>query len=163
MPRIFDNIDLKLLPALCETLQVSDRSDFCVGYFNLRGWRALDCYIERWSGGDGHCCRLLVGMQRLPEDQLRVALQLAEPEEEIDNQTALRMKKSLGRAVPQPTDDRLSDQRGRGRAAPLGRADQGKESRRQAVLSGIPCTPSSTCFSGPTRTIRSLASWAAAT
>jgi superfamily II DNA or RNA helicase len=95
MPRIFDNIDLKLLPALCQTLQVSDRSDFCVGYFNLRGWRALDCQIERWSGGDGHCCRLLVGMQRLPEDQLRVALQLAEPEEEIDNQTALRLKKAL--------------------------------------------------------------------
>lgn len=95
MPRIFDNIDLKLLPSLCQTLQVSDRSDFCVGYFNLRGWRALDCYIDRWSGGDGHCCRLLVGMQRLPEDQLRVALQLAEAEDEIDNQTALRMKKAL--------------------------------------------------------------------
>ena len=95
MPRIFDNIDLKLLPVLCETLQVSDRSDFCVGYFNLRGWRALDCHIERWSGGDGHCCRLLVGMQRPPEDQLRVALQLAESEEEIDNQTALRIKRTL--------------------------------------------------------------------
>ena len=37
----------------------------------------------------------LVGMQRLPEDQLRVALQLTEAEEEIDNQTALRIKKSL--------------------------------------------------------------------
>ena len=32
MPRIFDNIELNLLGALRATLQVSIRSDFCVGY-----------------------------------------------------------------------------------------------------------------------------------
>lgn len=95
MPRIFDNIDLKLLPALSQTLAVAECSDFCVGYFNLRGWRTLDSHIDRWSGGDGHCCRLLVGMQRLPEEELRVALRVAKAEDEMDNQTAIRLRKAL--------------------------------------------------------------------
>jgi len=59
MQRIFDNIDLQLLPALKETLQLANRADFCVGYFNLRGWKQLDSYIGKWSGGQGNCCRLL--------------------------------------------------------------------------------------------------------
>ncbi len=95
MPRIFDNIDRKLLPALQETLELSDRADFCVGYFNLRGWRKLDSYIEQWAGGDGHCCRLLVGMQRLPQEELREALALVKREGSIDNQTAMRLRKQL--------------------------------------------------------------------
>ena len=62
MPQIFDNIDQQLLPALQQTLELSERSDFCVGYFNLRGWKHLDSYIDQWAGGDGSCCRLLVGI-----------------------------------------------------------------------------------------------------
>lgn len=95
MPRIFDNIDRQLLPALQETLLVSNRADFCVGYFNLRGWKQLDSYIEKWSGGEGDCCRLLVGMQRLPQEELRTALSFTKNNGGMDNQTAIRLKKKL--------------------------------------------------------------------
>lgn len=91
MPRVFDNIDQSLLPALRETLALSDRADFCVGYFNLRGWKRIDEFVDRWSGGSGHCCRLLVGMQRLPQDDLREALSAINSDSSIDNQTALRL------------------------------------------------------------------------
>jgi hypothetical protein len=76
MPHIFDNIDQPLLPALTQTLSISTHADFCVGYFNLRGWKALASYIEGWPGGDGNCCRVLVGMQRLPQDEFRQAMSL---------------------------------------------------------------------------------------
>ena len=95
MPRIFDNIEQHLRPALAETIDVSDRADFCVGYFNLRGWRSIDERIEKWEGGDGHCCRLLVGMQRLPREELRLARSLSVSEGQLDNQTASRMKVRL--------------------------------------------------------------------
>jgi len=66
-----------LLPTLQKALELADRADFCVGYFNLRGWKSLDEYVEKWPGGEGHCCRLLVGMQRLPEEDLRSTLYAA--------------------------------------------------------------------------------------
>jgi len=95
VPRIFDNIDKELLPALRETLGVSDRADFCVGYFNLRGWRTIDSFIDGWSGTEGSRCRLLVGMQRLPEDELRAAMRPGRDPDGMDNKTALRLKKQL--------------------------------------------------------------------
>ena len=95
MPRIFDNIDQSLLPALKETLKLSDHADFCVGFFNLRGWKQIDQFIENWSGGKDNCCRLLVGMQTLPQEELRTALSLAKHDDSMDNQTALRIKKKL--------------------------------------------------------------------
>src|SRR3990170_6835 len=95
MPRIFDNIEQQLLPALRETLEVANRADFCVGYLNLRGWKQIDSYIEHWSGGIGNCCRLLVGMQRPPQEELLAAMSLVKRDGDLDNQTALRLKKKL--------------------------------------------------------------------
>lgn len=95
MPRIFDNIDRQLLPALKETLVLSQRADYCVGYFNLRGWKQVDSLVEQWPGGEGKCCRLLVGMQQMPKDQLRSALSLLHSEDAIDQSTAIVLKKKL--------------------------------------------------------------------
>ena len=120
MPKIFDNINQRLLPALQQTLETATHADFCVGYFNLRGWRGLGSYIENWDGGEGECCRLLVGMQRLPEEELREAKRLAKQEGGIDNQTALRLKRRLAEefreqlTVGVPT---LEDERGLRRLA----------------------------------------------
>ena len=111
MPRIFDNIEQKLLPALKDNLEVSERADFCVGYFNLRGWKQIDSYIENWPGTGGHCCRLLVGMQKLPEDELRASLSMIAEEAGMDNQTALRLKKRFGRRVAQSTGFRCTYER----------------------------------------------------
>ena len=115
MPRIFDNIDQSLLPALQQTLETATHADFCVGYFNLRGWRGLGAYVENWNGGEGECCRLLVGMQRLPNEELREAKKFAKQDGGIDNQTALRLKRRLAEefreqlTVGVPT---LEDERG---------------------------------------------------
>jgi len=120
MPRIFDNIDKQLLPTLRETLEVSYRGDFCVGYFNLRGWKQIDSFIERWPGGEGNCCRLLVGMHRSPDEELRKALSLAHQHDGIDNQTAIRLRKTLAEefraqlTIGIPTDE---DERGLRRLA----------------------------------------------
>ena len=111
MPRIFDNITLDLLPALRETLEISQRSDFCVGYFNLRGWKSIDGLVEKWAGGAGQQCRLLIGMQRLPQDQLREAYSLLPHEDQISNQAVIRLKRRLAEefrvqlTIGAPTDD----------------------------------------------------------
>jgi superfamily II DNA or RNA helicase len=95
MPRIFDNIDLKLLPELKQTLGQATRADFCVGYFNLRGWKPITDAIDRFTGGNDACCRLLVGMQRAPEDELRAVYSLSPNGDELDNNAAIRLKKRM--------------------------------------------------------------------
>lgn len=95
MPQIFDNIEKHLLSALSDAMEVSERADFCVGYFNLRGWRKVAPLVEKWDGGDGHCCRLLVGMQQMPQDQLKSAMGLVKDGDAIDQATAIALKRKL--------------------------------------------------------------------
>ena len=102
MPRIFDNLGpgSSLLPALQETLALSSRADFCVGYFNLRGWGGLAPYVDSWSDSDGPC-RVLIGMQRLPHEELRGALSLLDRPSGVDNQTAHRLRVQLAEQLRQ--------------------------------------------------------------
>lgn len=95
MPQIFDNIEKHLLSALTEAMGLSVRADFCVGYFNLRGWKQVSSLVEKWPGGDGNCCRLLVGMQQMPHDQLKQGLNPIKAEQEIDQATAIVLKRKL--------------------------------------------------------------------
>lgn len=88
MPRIFDNIEQRLLPGLAQTLDPSQRVDFCVGCFSLRGWPSLCDGSDKLSGGDDHCCRLLVGMQRLPQEELREAHGLVRSEDDRVQRTS---------------------------------------------------------------------------
>ena len=115
MPRIFDNLapGFSLLPALQETLTLASRADFCVGYFNVRGWGGLAPYVDDWSDGDGPC-RVLIGMQQLPHDELKEALSLLDKPSSMDNQTAHRLRVQLAEqlrqqltiGVPTNTDER---------------------------------------------------------
>jgi len=97
MPTILDNIEKHLLTELVAALQVAYRADFCVGYFNLRGWRQIAHHINRFEGGEGRCCRLLIGMQPAPQETLRHALSLTKDDDAIDQATARRLKQQLAR------------------------------------------------------------------
>ena len=64
MPTIYDNINpnTTLLDGLKEALKVARRADFCVGYFNLRGWQSIAAEIEAIPPQpDMPACRLIVG------------------------------------------------------------------------------------------------------
>ena len=93
MPRIFDNIDLELLLHPKQTLSVSHRADFCVGYFNLRGGQHLGSCVESSSGTDENRVRLLTGMQRAPEDDLEELFSLTHGDPGVSNGVAVRLKK----------------------------------------------------------------------
>lgn len=95
MPEIYDNIEQKLLPSLRETIGKADHGDFCVGYLNLRGWGLIEDVVDGWQGGDGQCCRLLVGMQHLPREQLERLYGINGDTEEIDNRQAIVIKNRL--------------------------------------------------------------------
>lgn len=102
MPKIYDNIKNHLTKGLNETLKLSQRTDFCVGYFNLRGWKEVAESIDNLSGAivpegsdDVHrTCRLLVGMQKMPVDILREYFSKDE-DYIIDQAEVLKLKKRL--------------------------------------------------------------------
>lgn len=84
MSKIYDNIGdgMKFKQILESTVTEPgiQRMDFCVGYFNLRGWNFIADEISQLDGeyiyeGDDRVhrtARLLVGMQRAPEEIIRL-------------------------------------------------------------------------------------------
>lgn len=96
MPKIFDNIESFLTKGLSDSLEVSHRSDFCVGYFNLRGWKEVADKIDLFSGKGDEKCRLLVGMHKQPEELLREFFS-SDGIDDIDNQKANNIKKELAK------------------------------------------------------------------
>lgn len=109
MPKIFDNIENFLTQGLNDTLEQSHRSDFCVGYFNLRGWKEVAKKVDEFSGENSDCCRLLVGMHKHPEEILRDYFSNAD--NELDNQQASKLRKELAQKFREqltigiPTED----------------------------------------------------------
>ncbi|MBD2137866.1 NgoFVII family restriction endonuclease [Anabaena sp. FACHB-1237] len=95
MPHIFDNINEQLLPQLKESLKDAHKADFCVGYFNLRGWKLIQAEIEQFTGGENNCCRLLIGMQKLPKDELNQLLGLGTSRKPISQNDIVNLKKRL--------------------------------------------------------------------
>lgn len=73
-------------------MEVSQRADFCVGYLNLRGWQAIDDQINPWDPAAGQVCRVLVGMQRPPNEEIRELYRLSDQAGLVDNATATRLK-----------------------------------------------------------------------
>jgi PLD-like domain len=122
MPTIFDNIAEKLAPNLVQALRHNQRADFCVGYFNLRGWGLLADEVEPLLGTAESRVRLLVGMQSLPSRELKDFYRLDRVPQEIDNaharrwqhQVALHFKEQLTYGVPTASEEsalkRLSQQ-----------------------------------------------------
>ncbi|AMA10695.1 helicase-related protein [Picosynechococcus sp. PCC 73109] len=95
MSAIYDNCDFPLLPELKHCLKEGYRSDFCVGYFNLRGWHELEDEIEQFGVTGGQNCRLLIGMQKLPNDELKQKFAIERRKERISNETANKLKKIM--------------------------------------------------------------------
>lgn len=102
MPTIYDNKENYLNHGLKQTMAVSKRVDFCVGYFNLRRWNEVAKEVDGLPGaeieeGDNthhRYCRLLVGMQKLPQEIIREHF-FRDENWTIDNQEVAKMRKRL--------------------------------------------------------------------
>ena len=101
MPTIYDNIETKFATGLESHIAVAKRVDYCVGYFNIRGWKTVCEEIDSLEGMDVYennfvkrrYCRLLVGMVKTPFETIIDSLN---PENSfIDNEKASKIKRKL--------------------------------------------------------------------
>lgn len=130
MARIFDNIEIRFEEGLNKIIEAQGvkRVDFCVGYFNLRGWNLVvnqidnlpGDYVDENGSNKFRSCRLLIGMHRPPEDYIRKLylnnneLPDSEMVQRCKLQIALDFKRQLLLGLPSKQDEwtlrRLSSQ-----------------------------------------------------
>jgi hypothetical protein len=118
MPTIYDNIEKHLEEGLNKTLEKAKRADFCIGYFNLRGWEKVadvvdklegDCLPDDFEDDTKYHCRVLIGMQRLPEEDIREFF--STDTKNIYNTIAIELKKKVAKEfknqliIGNPTND----------------------------------------------------------
>lgn len=122
MARIYDNIDIKFTDGLRGIIENTGvkRVDFCVGYFNLRGWNLIVEQVDKLPGDYVYeddkrkmrYCRLLVGMHRSDEDLIRSlyshqeALPDSEYVQRCKRQIAEDFRKQLLLGLPSAADER---------------------------------------------------------
>jgi superfamily II DNA or RNA helicase len=103
---IYDNINHKFEDGLKDMMQNDGvkRVDFCVGYFNLRGWDRIIDYVDKLPGDyvdegeDGEervfrVCRLLIGMNRPITELVRDAY--GQGYGRIDNEKVVKYKRII--------------------------------------------------------------------
>lgn len=96
MPQIFDNIEHKLFEGLRCLLRGAESCAFCVGYLNLRGWGQVADLVEGLPGGEeSRACRVLVGMHRPPEEEMKALAGLKRGHETVDGPTLARLKRRM--------------------------------------------------------------------
>lgn len=104
MPKIYDNIHRKFSEGLLTHISTANRVDYCVGYFNLRGWRTVCDSVSTLMGSEVvengqtviRYARLLVGMTKTHKDEILEGF--AAPDDlVIDNERANNYRKRLAR------------------------------------------------------------------
>ncbi len=103
MPRIFDNTHLTLANGLKVFIGSAQSCAFCVGYLNLRGWDHVADLVESLPGGtEDTACRVLVGMYRPPEEEMKTLAYLRrEHEHVVDGITLARLKRQVTESFKQ--------------------------------------------------------------
>ena len=103
MPTIYDNIKIHLETGLIKTLENSQRADFCIGYFNLRGWKIISKQVDTLPGGylpedieddTKYYCRVLIGMQKVPYEEIKDYFS-GKSSKQVDNADVIKFKRKI--------------------------------------------------------------------
>ncbi|SHE95721.1 PLD-like domain-containing protein [Bacteroides luti] len=122
MARIYDNIEISFTEGLKGIISNNGvkRVDFCVGYFNLRGWKTIVNEIDKLPGDFvsekderiSRTCRLLIGMHRPPDDLIKSFYSInkndlidTESVKKCKRQIANEFRKQLTMGIPTASDE----------------------------------------------------------